>query len=84
MNNKEYLDMLRDEIVERNALIHHPLMKMMYAGELTPEQVAGWARQFWVIPQGIAQLPYRPGNKSRRHLSSIRFEYPIQKSQRTF
>lgn len=50
MNNKEYLDMLRDEIVERNALIHHPLMKMMYAGELTPEQVAGWARQFWVIP----------------------------------
>lgn len=50
MNTKAFLDTLADEIVERNALIHHPLMKLIYEGELTRDQLAGWARQFWVIP----------------------------------
>ncbi len=50
LGTEEFLDTLRGEIVERNALIHHPLMKLIYDGELTRDQLAGWARQFWVIP----------------------------------
>ncbi len=39
MNNKEYLDLLRDEIVERNALIHHPLWFDLH-GEVDKEHGA--------------------------------------------
>lgn len=46
-----FLESLRKEVVERNALLHHPIMKLLYEGKLTKEQLAGWARQFWVIPQ---------------------------------
>lgn len=49
-NTREFLDSLRDEIHERNAMTRHPLMAMMLKGELTREQVAAWAQQFWVIP----------------------------------
>jgi pyrroloquinoline quinone (PQQ) biosynthesis protein C len=44
------LDELRDQILREHALIHHPFMKAAIAGELTPEQVRGFVRDFWVIP----------------------------------
>ena len=50
MDTTAFLDSLKEEIVERNALIHHPLMKLLYEGKLTREQLVGWAKQFWVIP----------------------------------
>jgi len=50
MNTDAFLDALRDEIHERNALTRHPLMQMIYDGALSREQLAGWAKQFWVIP----------------------------------
>ena len=50
MDTTTFLDGLKQEIIERSALIHHPFMKLMYEGELTREQIAGWAKQFWVIP----------------------------------
>lgn len=50
MNTEAFLDSLRDEIIARNAMIHHPFMKLFYNGELTREQVQGWVKQFWVIP----------------------------------
>lgn len=46
----EFLEELKEHIVQRNAMMHHPLMKRLYEGQLTREQVVGWARQFWVIP----------------------------------
>ena len=50
MDVKKVLDELAEEIVAHNAMIHHPFMALFYAGELTKEQVRGWAKQFWVIP----------------------------------
>lgn len=44
------LEETKQKIVERNALMHHPLMQLMYDGKLSREQVQGWAKQFWVIP----------------------------------
>ncbi len=50
MGTKAFLDTLQQEIVERNAMMHHPLMKLFYKGELSKEQLQGWIKQFWVIP----------------------------------
>lgn len=50
MTAKAFLDELANEIVERNAMIHHPFMELFYAGKLTRDQLKGWAKQFWVIP----------------------------------
>ncbi len=50
MNTGAFLDSLRDEIAEHNAMMLHPLMQRLYEGDLTKDQVAGWVRQFWVIP----------------------------------
>lgn len=50
MDTTAFLDGLKQELVERNALIHHPLMKLLYEGKLTKGQLGGWAKQFWVIP----------------------------------
>ena len=50
MKTGAFLDSLRDEIVQHNAMILHPFMQSLYAGDLTKDQVAGFARQFWVIP----------------------------------
>jgi pyrroloquinoline quinone (PQQ) biosynthesis protein C len=50
MNTGAFLDSLRDEIAEHNAMMLHPLMLRLYEGDLTKDQVAGWVRQFWVIP----------------------------------
>lgn len=50
MDTKAFLDTLSKEIVERNALLHHPLMKLFYEGKLTRDQLRGWVKQFWVIP----------------------------------
>lgn len=51
MDTKAFLDTLGKEIVERNALLHHPVMKLFYDGKLSKEQLQGWVKQFWVIPQ---------------------------------
>lgn len=50
MDTKGFLDTLSDEIVAHNAMIHHPLMRLFYAGKLSREQLQGWVKQFWVIP----------------------------------
>ena len=50
MDTEAYLDSVRDEIIEHNAMLHHPVMKMIYDGELSKEQLIGWVKQFWVIP----------------------------------
>ena len=50
MDTEAFLDSLSEEIHQHNAMMLHPLMKLMLDGELSREQVAGWARQFWVIP----------------------------------
>ena len=42
---------IRDDVRQRSAMLHHPLIKMLFEGQLSREQVAGWARQFWVIPK---------------------------------
>lgn len=49
-NMDAFLDALAQEIIDRNALIHHPVMRLLYEGQLTKEQLIGWAKQFWVIP----------------------------------
>lgn len=50
MDTEAFLDSVSEEIHQHNAMMLHPLMKLMFDGELSREQVAGWARQFWVIP----------------------------------
>jgi pyrroloquinoline quinone (PQQ) biosynthesis protein C len=50
MDVTAFLETLRQEIIERNAMLHHPLMQLLYDGKLTREQLQGWATQFWVIP----------------------------------
>ncbi len=45
-----FLSGMRDEIVARNALMHHPFMQLLYEGKLTREQLVGWVKQFWIIP----------------------------------
>ena len=50
MDTGAFLDSLRDEIVAHNAMMLHPLMMGIYEGKLSHDQVAAWARQFWVIP----------------------------------
>lgn len=47
---KVLLDELRQQVIDEHANIHHPLMKALFAGELTREQVAGFVREFWVLP----------------------------------
>lgn len=44
------LDELRDKILAEHANTNHPLMKLLFAGELTIEQVKGFVREFWVLP----------------------------------
>lgn len=46
----ELLDELRDQILAEHANVNHPVMKMLFAGELTREQVKGFVREFWVLP----------------------------------
>lgn len=50
MDNSAFFKELREQIVAEHASLHHPFVKLMVDGELTREQVIGWARQFWVIP----------------------------------
>lgn len=50
MDTEAYLDSLKQHIIERNAMMCHPLMALMHDGKLSRDQVAAWARQFWVIP----------------------------------
>ncbi|MHB8620490.1 MAG: TenA family transcriptional regulator [Chloroflexota bacterium] len=50
MDNKDFFKEIRAEITAKTAMIHHPFIKKLVAGELTREQLRGWAKQFWVIP----------------------------------
>ena len=50
MELDSFLDEMRDYIHARNAMMNHPFMKLLMDGKLTRDQVAAWARQFWVIP----------------------------------
>ena len=50
MDVPTFLESMKEHILERNAMMHHPFMKRLYNGQLTKEQVAAWAKQFWVIP----------------------------------
>ena len=50
MTNAALLDELREEVLSQHANLHHPLMKLLFSGELTREQVGGFVREFWVLP----------------------------------
>ncbi len=50
MDTKGFLDALSKEIIDHNAMIHHPVMKLFYEGKLDKKQIQGWIKQFWVIP----------------------------------
>ena len=50
MELDSFLDEMREYIHARNAMMNHPFMKLLMDGKLTRDQVAAWARQFWVIP----------------------------------
>ena len=46
MDTEPFLDSVSEEIHQHNVMMLHPLMKLMFDGALSREQVAGWARQF--------------------------------------
>jgi pyrroloquinoline quinone (PQQ) biosynthesis protein C len=50
MDNTAFFKALREYILARHASLHHPLIKLLLAGELTRDQVAALVKQFWVIP----------------------------------
>ncbi len=37
MDVGSFLESMKHEIVDRNAIVHHPVMNMIYEGELTRE-----------------------------------------------
>lgn len=50
MNASGVIKELHEKVMDEHARLHHPLIKGILAGELTRDQLAGYAREFWVIP----------------------------------
>ena len=45
----QFLALLREEVWERNARLEHPFVKLLFDGQLTRQQLAGWARQDFAL-----------------------------------
>ncbi len=50
MDRSQVVSELREKILDEHARLHHPLIKAILAGEIDRTQLAGFAREFWVIP----------------------------------
>lgn len=50
MDHSQLIAELKEQILDEHARLHHPLIKAILAGELDRSQLAGFAREFWVIP----------------------------------
>lgn len=50
MKHEKLINELKEKILDEHARLHHPLIKAILAGELDRTQLAGFAREFWVIP----------------------------------
>lgn len=61
-----FLEEVKAYILERHPHIHHPIIKMILAGEASREQVRGFAREFWVIPK--THLINNAGKLAHAHL----------------
>ena len=46
---EEFLTMLQDEVREGNARLEHPFVRKLFGGELTMDQVRGWAKQDFAL-----------------------------------
>ena len=44
-----FLRMLQEEVRERNARLEHPFVRLLFDGELTMDQVRGWAKQDFAL-----------------------------------
>ena len=45
----EFLELLREEVRQRNARLEHPFVRLMFDGELTLDQLRGWAKQDFAL-----------------------------------
>lgn len=65
-DSMEFLDGMKGYVLERHPHIHHPLIKMILAGEATRDQLRGFAREWWVIPK--THLINNAGKLAHAHL----------------
>ena len=45
----EFLELLKAEVRHRNARLEHPFVRLLFDGELSLDQVRGWARQDYAL-----------------------------------
>ena len=45
----EFLEMLKAEVRHQNARLEHPFVRMLFDGELSLDQVRGWAKQDYAL-----------------------------------
>ena len=45
----EFLELLKAEVCHRNARLEHPFVRLLFDGELSLDQVRGWARQDYAL-----------------------------------
>ncbi|MHB1486118.1 MAG: TenA family transcriptional regulator [Acidimicrobiales bacterium] len=64
--NMAFLGEVKEYILERHPHIHHPIIKMVLAGEASLEQLRGFAREWWVIPK--THLINNAGKLAHAHL----------------